>query len=226
MNDKQRRRYERLENSRDIATKHVANFPPNSVGGKALANISTRIDEVDTLDAARSTHQRTSEQGTGNRREARAALNEQIGVISDTSETIALDYPEFKNKFRRLRTNINDQNLLTTARSFYNEALPHKARFIEYGMKDTFLDTFNNTINKFEQSINQQNQGKGGSSANNAAINAALDAAEADLDRLDTAFSNHFADDPAALAEWEIAHHLQSGPKKPKTQTPPPPPAK
>jgi hypothetical protein len=207
-----------------MATTRIAEFPPTSVGGKALANISNRIDEIETLDATRSTHDRTAGQGTDSRSTARTSLRTQIAAISDTSETIALDYPEFKGKFKRLDKNVNDQNLLSTARSFLTEATPVKARFIEYNMPGNFLVKLDTTITNFEQSINQQNQGKGGSSANNAAINAALDAADLDLDRLNTAFRNHFADDAAALAEWEIAHHLQSGPKKPKTEPPPPPP--
>lgn len=224
MNDKQRRRFERLVRCHDSGMARIAEFPPTSVGGKALAGISNRIDEIETLDATRSTHNRTAEQGTDSRSSARTSLRAQLGDISDTSETIALDHPEFKGKFKRLDKNVNDQNLLSTARSFFTEATPVKALFIEYNMPDNFLDKLNATITRFEQSINQQNQGKGGSSANNAAIDAALKAAELDLDRLDTAFRNKFAGDPAALAEWDIAHHLQSGPKKSKTETPPPPP--
>jgi hypothetical protein len=221
MNDKQRRRFERLARSRDFGTPRSASFPANSVGGKALTNISNRLAEIESLDAARSTHQRTAEQGTGGRRAARAALRKLVGAISDTSETIALDFPEFKDKFSRPHKNVNDQNLLSTARSFLAEATPVKARFIEYNMPDTFLDTLSTLISNFEESISQQNVGAGGSSANNAAIDAALKAAELDLERLDTAVRNQFANDPATLAAWETARHLQSGPKKLKTPTPP-----
>lgn len=224
MNDKQRRRFERLVRSRDFGSRRSASFTAGSVGGKALANISSRIEEIESLDAARSTHQRTVEQGTGDRRTARAALGKLIGAISDTSETIALDFPEFKDKFSRPHKNINDQNLLSTGRSFVAEATPVKARFLEYNMPDTFLDTLNTLISNFEQAINRQNVGEGESSANIAAIDAALKAADLDLDRLDRAVRNQFADDPSTLAAWETARHLQSGPKKTKTPPPPPPP--
>jgi chromosome segregation ATPase len=226
MNDRQRRRFERLVRSRDTAATRGADFPANSVGGKALAGISNRIAEIENLDAARSTDHRTFQHGTSSKREAREALRRQLAAISETAQTIALDFPELKDKFRRPRSNFNDQNLLTTARSFHAEATPLTARFIEYNMAANFLDTLNDVIEDFEQAINQQNLGRGGRRANIVALETALDAAEQDLERLDTAIHNKFAGDPATLASWESARRLQSAPKKPKTSPPPPPPVK
>lgn len=224
MNDKQRRRFERLTRSRDFVATHSADFPADSIGGKALASISDRIEEIENLDAARSTSARTVQHGTSSRSDAREALRRQLGAISDTAATIALDFPELKDKFRRPRTNINDQNLLTTARSFHAEASPLKARFVQYNMAENFLDALNAVIATFEQSINQQNVGKDGRRANSVAIDAALSAAEQDLERLDTVVRNKFVADAAALAAWKSARRLQSGPQKQQTPAPPEPP--
>jgi hypothetical protein len=223
MNDRQRRRFERLVRSRDAGVAYNASFPATSVGGKAITNISSRIDEIENLDAARSTHQRTAEQGTSFRSDARAALRAQLAAISNTADAIALDFPEFKDKFRRPRTNINDQTLLTTGRSFHTEATPVQARFIEYDMPANFLETLNDVIANFEQSINQQNVGASGRRSNSVAIDAALADAEQDLEKLDTAFRNKFAGDEAALAAWEAAHRMERASKKTKTPKEPPP---
>jgi hypothetical protein len=216
MNDQQRRRYERLARSRDVAATHGADLPAASVGGKALASISGKLAEIETLDAARSTGERNYQHGTSAKRDAREALLKQLAAISETAATIALDFPELKDRFRRPRSNFNDQNILTTARSFHAEATPLKARFIEYNLPESFLDTLVDLIEDFEQAINQQNVSKGGRRANIVAIDGALDAAEQELERLDTAFRNKFASDAAALAAWESARRLQSPPKKPK----------
>lgn len=220
MNDRQRLRFERLARSRDYATTQNASFPANSVGGKALAGLNTKIAEIEDLDAARNTNQRTIQHSTSSKRDTREAINDMVAAISTTAATAALDFPEFKDKFRRPRTNLSDQNLLGTARSFAADALPHKARFIEYDMPPDFLDRLNELIADFEQAINQQNVGKGGRRANIAAINAALDTAEQDLERLDTAMRNKFANDAAVLAAWESARRLQNAPKSPKTPAP------
>lgn len=221
MNDKQRRRFERLVRSRDVGATHSASFPATSVGGKALANISVKIADVENLDAARATDERALQQGTSSKRYVREALNRLLTAISETAATVALDFPELKDRFRRPRTNLNDQNLLTTARSFAAEATPLKARFIEYNLPDNFLSTLETLTVDFEQAINQQNTGRSGRRSNIVALDAALDSAEQELERLDTAIRNKFADDPATLAAWQSAHRLQSAPRKPKTPKPP-----
>jgi len=222
MNDRQRRRVERLVRSRDFATTRSASLPPTSVGGKALANIIPRIEGIENLEAARSTSARNVQHGTSGRRDARNALYAHLGNISDTAATIALDFPEFKDKFRRPFNRPNDQTLLGIARSFHAEATLNKARFVEYDLPENFLDKLKELIEDFEEAVNQQNVGKGGRRANSVAIDAALDTAEKDLERLDTAMRNRFADDPATLAAWESARRLQSAPKKPKAPVPPP----
>lgn len=221
MNDKQRRRVERLVRSRDLAVAQ-GGFTRASVGGTALAAITARIEEINNLEAQRSTNLRAAQQGTGNRSDARNALRARLFAIIDTAETMALDLPEFKDKFRRPRTNINDQNLLGTARSVLAEATPHAARFIEYNMPEDFLSVFGANIADFEQAVNQQNTGKSASSATNVAIDAALDVAEQDLERLDTAMRNKFTGNAATLAAWKSASRLHSAPQKPKTPVPPP----
>jgi hypothetical protein len=223
MNDKQRRRVERLVRSRDVAASQGI-FQSTSAGGKAIAGLTARLAEIDNLEAQRSTSLRASQQGTSNRSAARKALREWLATISDTAATIALDFPEFKDRFLRPRTNINDQNLLGTARSFITEATPLKARFIEYDLPADFLETFTAVVENFEQAINQQNLGKGGHRANSVAIDAALDFAEQDLERLNTVMRNKFGDNPATLAAWESARRLQRAPQKQKPPTPPTPP--
>ncbi|HEX8491974.1 MAG TPA: hypothetical protein VF658_03975 [Pyrinomonadaceae bacterium] len=221
MNDKQRRRVERLMRSRDLATAQ-GGFTRASVGGTALAAITARIEEINNLAAERSTTLRAAQQSTGNRGDARNALRARLFAIIDTAETAALDFPEFKDKFRRPSTNLNDQNLLGTARSILAEATPHAARFIEYDMPEDFLNVFGATIADFEQAINQQNASKSGSSAANLAIDAALDAAELDLERLDTALRNKHAANAGILAAWKSASRLHSAPRKLKSPAPPP----
>jgi plasmid stability protein len=221
MNDKQRRRVERLVRSRDLGVTQ-GGFPATSAGGRALAGITGRLEEIENLEAQRSTNLRAAQQGNSKRSEARKALRAWLKAISETTETIALDSPEVKDKFRIPRTNLNDQNLLGLARSILAEVTPFKTRFIEYDMPSDFLETFSAVIEDFEQAISQQNTGRSGRSTTNVAIDAALDAAEQDLERLDTAMRNKFAGDAATLSAWKSAARLHGAPQKQKTQAPTP----
>jgi hypothetical protein len=102
---------------------------------------------------------------------------------------------------------------LSTARSFHAEATPLKALFLEYDMPANFLETLNASINKFEQAVNRQNTGAGGRTQSRAGIDENQERATLEVERLDTVIRNKFRGDPARLAAWESASHLERGPR-------------
>jgi hypothetical protein len=120
-----------------------------------------------------------------------------------------------RGSFRRPRPNTNDQTLLSTARAFAAAATPLKPRFVEYDMPDDFLDQLNASIRNFEQAIDRQNFGTGARVAANASLEEALRRGEQELERLDTSVRNKFRTDPATLAVWESARHIQR-PRRPR----------
>jgi hypothetical protein len=223
MDDKQRRRFERIVRSADFATSLAEPFPPDGRGGKALAELRASIAELESTDAAVLTNVRSTRQGTTSKREARQALRDQINAISETAKTIALDHPELKEKFRRPRGNANDQTLVSVARSFALEAPPVKNLFIEYNMPADFIARLNASVDAFEQSVNQQNTGAGASRSSRVSVETTLDRAEQELARLDTAVRNKHRGDAATLAAWESASRLERSPHKKKKQETPTP---
>lgn len=214
MDDKQRRRGERLDRSGDFGSSLADPFPPDSKGGKALAGILACVAELAATDAALVSNVSSARQGTSIRKETRAALRAQINTISETSDTIGLDHPEVKGKFPRPRNSANDQMLLSIARSFATDVVPFKALFIEYDMPADFIERLKASIAAFEQAINQQNTGAGASQSSRAAIEEILDRGEQDLERFDTAVRNKYRDDPPTIAAWESASRLERGPRK------------
>jgi hypothetical protein len=90
-------------------------------------------------------------------------------------------------------------------------------------MPADFFDRFTVEINSFEQKLDGQTAGKGGRVAANASLDAALRRGEAALERLDTAVRNKYHEDPARLAAWESARHLERAPRaKRNGETPQP----
>lgn len=223
MNDKQRRRFERLLRGSDFGTAHAESFPADNKSGKALANLQTIITEIENLDASRNTGASHARQGTSIKGETRAFLHEQLAIIKRTAKVIGLDLPEVKNKFRLPSGNINDQTLLSIARSFHAEATPLKDKFIEYDLPADFLDALNRGISDFEKAINQQNTGAGARTAALHAIEAALVRGETEMERLDAAVRNKFRTDPATLAAWESAKRLERAPRSKNAPSPAPP---
>lgn len=219
MDDKQRRRYERLVRSRDHISANTEIFPEGSKGAQAFTRFKATIEDIENLDASRETGARTSKQGTLTKRDASERLRQIIGAISRTAQTIALDDPSYKGKFNAPRSNINGEKLLAVARSFATEALPVKAKFIEYDMPADFLEKLNAAIADFEDAVNQQNQGATARKSARDSIDDALASAEQELERCDTALRNKVTD-RAKLAAWDSARRLERDPKKQKAKQP------
>jgi hypothetical protein len=220
MNDKQRRRYERLLRGQDYISTDTTIFPTGSKGTQAFSRLKAAVTQVETLDASRETGARASKQGTLTRSDARERLRQSISAITRTSEVIALDDPSFKGKFKSPRNKINDQDLLAVARSFATEALAFKAKFIEYDMPADFLESHNAAIEDFETAVNQQNQGVTTSRSARASVDDALARAEEELERCDIALRNKVKD-TAKLAAWESARRLERAPQKSKAKETP-----
>lgn len=224
MNDTQRRRFERLARAARLGHSMSESFPLTGKGGQALARLTAAISDAEAQATASATNQRIQQQGTSNRKDARQAVQAQLAAISDTAATIGLDHPEVKASFTRLRSNRNDQTLLSTARSFAAAALPLKARFIEYDMPADFLERLDENITNFEEAINNQTSGASARLAANAALEEAIKRGEQELEKFDTAFRNKFSADASRLAAWESARHLERAPRTRKDAEPPAPP--
>lgn len=209
MNDKQRRRFERLARVRAFMAEHAADFPETGKGGQAAARLNSVLVELEALDSARVASKGEKQQASIGRRDERAALREQLTAISDTAETIGLDHPEVKGVFKWSRAGMSDQTLLATARAFAASAAPLKARFIEYDMPANFLERLNASIEDFDQHILRQTATTGSGVAATVSLESTLKRGEVEAERLDTSVRNKFRDDPARMAAWESARRLE-----------------
>ncbi len=213
MNDKNRRRFERLAGSSAFAVAAAADFTNTSKGGQAAAELTARIAEVEALETSRATSINSQQQATVGKSDGRASLRSQLRALSDTARTIALDHPEVKGSFKYSGASVGDHTLLATARAFAGEAVALKARFIEYDLPADFLAALNASISSFEEHLDNQIAGKGARVAANAAIEDALRRGEEALERLDTAVRNKYRGEPAKLAAWESASRLERAPR-------------
>jgi hypothetical protein len=223
MNDKQRRRFERLARVRAFMAEHAADFPETGKGGQAAARLNAVLSELGALDTSRVASRGERQQATIGRRDERASLRERLTAISDTADTIGLDHPEVKGVFKWSRANVSDQTLLATARAFAASAAPLKSRFVEYDLPADFLDKLNASIEGFDQYITRQTATTGTGVAATASLEGALKRGEEELERLDTSVNNKYREDPARMTAWESARRLERTPRAAKTGDPGPP---
>ena len=213
MNDKQRRSYARGTSVDTFMSANAADFPAGSKGGGLAARLREELARLSTLDVAKVSGASAIQQATAGRRELRDSLRAQLAAVSDTAEVIGLDHPEVRGLFPRARPDNTDQTLLAVARAFVAAATPLKALFVEYELAPDFITRMDTDADAFEAQMTRQTEGTGSRISTNAAITAALGRVDELVDRLDIVVSNKYRKDPARLAAWQSAHHVERAPR-------------
>jgi hypothetical protein len=208
---------------RELGTTHAATFPPTTFAGELFARLSGVISELEAHTTAQDSGRRSAQEGTTSKASARSEVREHLERISRTARAMALTVPGLEDKFR-LPRKPKDQEILTTARTFSTDADPLKAEFIRRGMPATFLEDLEADITAFETSINQKIQGTEKHVTATAAIDDAMERGLNTVRELDPIMRNTFMNDPAKLAAWLSASHVERAPKRAKPPTQPSPP--
>jgi hypothetical protein len=228
MQDSERRNYEMLARVRDFHSTRATSFPAASRGSELFAELGDTLREIEVNAEAKVSHASAAAQGTANRSAARASLRASLEALSRTARAMSLDTLGLDKRFQMPRGN-SDQSLLITAHVFFTNAEPFKAEFIRNELAPTFHDDLRALISDFEQSITTQNQSRGARVSATRGVKTAVEHGVELVRRLDAVVRNKFAADPASLAAWESASHVERAPRRSKTKptsnnNPPPSP--
>jgi hypothetical protein len=145
---------------------------------------------------------------TSSKSAVRDELWRRLEAISRTARVIAFTSPGLEDKFR-LPRGIGDQALLNLARTFAADAEPLKAEFIRRGMAPAFIEDLRAEAAEFEAAFNRKAQGRSAHVAASAEIDELIEQGTRTVRELDALFRNTFADEPATLAAWESASHVE-----------------
>lgn len=221
MKDIERRKLEKLEREEVFLKDNVADFPADSPGGKALAELSAVIAEIRTLAAEQVSGASSARQHVGVKDEEVDALMQLIRNINRAAKAFEGEIPGSDLKFR-LPRNRSEQNILATARAFLTDAEPLKAKFIEYGLAADFLDKLQALIEAVdERSAAADSAGEQQSGATGGLAEAVRNGMNISR-RLDAIVRIKYENNAAKLAAWTVASHLERTPKKKKDEPPPP----
>lgn len=212
MNDKQRRIFERSERVDAFMDLNAADFPVGGRGKELAARLKGELAKLSTLDVAKASVYSTQQQASAGRRDLRESLRARVASICNTAEIIGLDRTDVRGLFPRIRIDNSDRTLLAVARAFIEAATPFKALFIEYEMEPDFIDGLRADTEAFEAQMTRQTEGTGSRVSTNAAIGETLARMDEIVERLDVVVHNKYRADPAQLAAWESAHHLERAP--------------
>ena len=218
MNDLERNYYNAFVSVRNFGAENAADFPAGSAGANNFAAIGAAVDEMEQSGATQTSG--ASGQMTRQKATAMAEVREDLQAINRTARALAVDNSGIGELFRMPHEN-NEQNLLAAARAFLTNAVPLKNQFIEFGLPADFLEDLQADITDFEQSVTEKHAATGEKVAATDAIGNAVQTGLEALRRLRAIVPNKYRDNPAKLAAWTTASHVERAAKK-KPQPPPP----
>ena len=227
MKDTERRRLEMFIRVRELGVAHAAQLPPTSFAGEQFAILDAAINALETHTSTQVSGKGTVRESTTSKAAARDEVMRDLEGISRTARAMALTTPGIADKFR-VPHNQSDQAVLAVARAQLADAQPLKAEFIKRGMPADFLEDLQADIEEMQQSIARKAQGTETHTAATAAIDDEIERGVNAVRELDPIMRNTFANDPATLAAWFSASHVERSPRRtvasaPSPNTPPVP---
>ena len=220
MNDTVNSRLQTFRRMQEFSSSHAADFAPASLGAQVITKLSTQLSELTSLTATQAAGGGAARQGTELRADARDDLRSRLKAFSRTAHAIAIEVPGLENKFRVPRGD-NDEELIAAARAAARDGVEFKDHFIAHEMPATSIDDLNASITRFEDKMDDQSGAVGDRVGSRVAINAKLEELMITRRQLNPIMENKYADDPATLAEWTRASHIERAKKK-KDEEPPP----
>jgi hypothetical protein len=221
MTDTERRRYEMFLRVRAFMTEHSTQFPATTLAGELATRLNNVIEDMDAHTMAQSSGRSATLQSSTSKAVARDELRRDLESISRTARVMANTMPGLEDKFRAPRS-VADQALLATARAFASDATPLKTEFTRRGLPDDFLEDLNADITAFEQAIDQKILQREAQVAATAAIDNTLDGGINIVRELDAIMRNQLSSDPASLAAWHSASHVERSPRRATPEETPP----
>ena len=213
MNNEAVRAQATLARVHDFATAEAAFFPPTSVGGQLFGEIGSALVQLGTHASAQVGGGNTAREGTEQKALAQEDLLDLMMMIRRTARSLDHEHPGLHAKFR-IPPDLSATELLGVAEHFATEATPFKANFIAYGLPETFLEDLNEQISELRDALADQTAGTRTRVTATAGIRATIDGAFINLRRVDPIVRNVFRDDPAKLAAWASARHLERAPRR------------
>lgn len=197
----------------DILPVEFADLPAGSVAETAAADLQTQYDAVISQSAEQSGFTGTGKEGTANRAVARRNIQDYLTTLSRTARSIARQNPGFDKNYPPVSA-MDDTELLNEARAVAPKAISDKGEFIGRGLTLEFLESINGFITDFDSSQVTSNAAVGARGAAVGDKNAAYEKGLNDVDILNDFIRNFYRNQPAKLAAWKIASHIDRSPKK------------
>lgn len=203
----------------DFTVTYGAAFPAHSRGSQLIADITGATTTMEVQGAKQDAAALDIQQATDEKNAARDVLLDLLRPINEIARGMAKLFPGIGGRFKMPRG--SDQNVINRARAFIEEATPMQAEFTSRGLPEDFLTTLAAAIAAMESAVDRQNTARNALAAATAAVTAAQQQLIDAVREFSPIVRTTLRADPAALAAWKSASHVERAPKRAKQTTPP-----
>jgi hypothetical protein len=201
-------------------TKYAADFPAASVGGQQFALVTAAVPQTATLGGAQVSGKDAAHSSVLGKVAGRFHLHDDLRNITGAAHSLVLmGTAGLDGKFLMPRS-AGDQALLNAARAFQTDAPAFSAQFISLGLDANFLTNLGTDITNFEAAISAKGAGMGAQAGATGGLEDATHKAAIAVHILKTIVPNVYKNDPAKLAEWATASHVEKHTPVPRPPKP------
>lgn len=222
MTDSEIAQAQSLERMEAFGAERTALFPAATVGGKKFAALKDVVSDAKAQGEAQVSAHGAWRASSEAKRVLRVTLLRKLGVLRDTSKPLDAEKPGTSDNFR-IPAREGDTAIINFARAAVTTATPLKSKLLQLELPSNFLEDLTATIDEFESASNTQTISRSNRVSATAGVKAALRRGAQLRRDLNPIVRNKCADDPAALAAWESACHVQRPSKAAKKNAPPAP---
>jgi hypothetical protein len=216
MNNQDTRTYEMYLRAQELGAALAARIPTDSYAVELFARLREKLAQLDAHTTAQSSSKRSVAESGASKKAAREKLRAKLEAISRTARPMEKTMPGVADKFRA-PARLKDQDLLSFARGVAVDAAPLKDEFVKRGLRADFAEDLSAAAADFEQSVSRQIQSTESRVTSTAGVKRLLRECADIVRELDPVMRNLFADDPAALAAWESASHVERASRRAKS---------
>ena len=204
-----------------FGTKYTADFPPDSLGGQQFALVHTAVPLTAGLGATQVSGGEQTHSAVLAKVAGRFHLHDDmIGITTAAHSLLLLGNTAIAGKFLMPHNN-GDQALLNSARAFAADAVAFSALFISTGLPATFITQLNADITDFETCVTTKGAAVGTEAGATGGLEDAAHKAAVALHVLKTIVPNTYKNNPAKLAEWATASHVEKHTPVPRNKPAP-----
>lgn len=219
MPSREKREQEKVIKSDDFTQENNGDFAANAFATAQFAALHAKRDEIAAEQETKISADGGARQNYEIAAEAEDKLDQITEEVADFAASMTDEFPALEEKFRKPRGS-SRRNKIAVARTFAADAAEFKASFIERGLDADFIEKLTTRAANLElalsKAISETAKRVGAVSRRPQLIREALKI----IKSVDPIIRKRYQSDPAKLAAWKFATHVERDPKpKPKPPT-------